>query len=67
MISEKDNELFFLFNSVLNQTDSNVKNNLFFSPLEIIPKHSIKEKQKEIILIMRMIFYRKFFLQIVKF
>jgi len=46
MISEKDNELFFLFNSVLNQTDSNVKNNLFFSPLEIIPKHSIKEKSE---------------------
>ena len=35
-----------MFNSVLSQTDSNVKNNIFFSPMEIIPKHSIKEKTK---------------------
>ena len=47
IISEKDNELFFLFNSVLSEPDSNLKNNIFFSPIEIIPKHSIKEKTKE--------------------
>ena len=46
IISEKDNELFFLFNSVLNEIDSNLKNNIFFSPMEIIPKHNIKEKTK---------------------
>ena len=46
IISGKDNELFFLFNSVLNETDPNLKNNIFFSPMEIIPKHNIKEKTK---------------------
>jgi len=46
IISGKDNELFFLFNSVLNEIDSNLKNNIFFSPMEIIPKHNIKEKTK---------------------
>ena len=46
IISGKDNELFFLFNSVLNETDPNLKNNIFFSPMEIIPKHNIKEKIK---------------------
>lgn len=46
IISGKDNELFFLFNSVLNEIDPNLKNNIFFSPMEIIPKHNIKEKTK---------------------
>ena len=46
IISGKDNELFFLFNSVLNEVDPNLKNNIFFSPMEIIPKHNIKEKTK---------------------